>query len=139
MFLGLTTTAFANATVILHILPTTSGLYGLLRPGGALAMLGFPIQPHKSNEQNVSLSLVRMYAVRQVAMGLTCLALWWAGEHRWMGILMLICTPVAGIDGLAGRWLNDGKDWGHWGFMPVLMVLAAGLLWAPLGDAYLVR
>lgn len=134
MFLGLTATAFANATAILNILPTTSGIYGVLRPGGALALLGFPI-PHEPKEQKLSLSLLRMYAVRQATMGLTSLALWWAGEHRLMGVLMLVNAPIAIVDGFVSRWQTGGGEWGHWGFMPLGMVLTAGLLGAPLGNS----
>jgi len=134
MFLGLTTAAFANSAAVLNILPAFSGIYGVLRPGGALAMLGFPI-PQEPKEQKLSLSLLRMYAVRQATIGITNLALWWAGEHRLMGVLMLANTPVAIIDGFVTLWQTGGGEWGHWGFMPLGMVLTAGLLGAPLEDA----
>lgn len=132
MFLGLTTTAFANATAALNILPTLSGIYGVLRPAGALSLLGFPV-PQEPKEQKLSLSLLRMYAVRQATLGLTGLALWWAGEHRLMGVLMLVNAPVAIVDGFVSRWQTGGGEWGHWGFMPLGIVLTAGLLGAEQG------
>lgn len=132
MPLGLTTTAFANATAVLNILPTFSGLYGVLRPASALSLLGFPI-PTEPREQRLSYSLLRMYGVRQATMGLASLALWWNGEHRLMGVFMLVNTPVAVVDGFVSRWQTGGGEWGHWGFIPVGLVLAAGLLGAGQG------
>ena len=133
MPLGLTTTAFANTTAVLNILPISTGIYGVLRPGGALALLGFPIPPDP-RDQKLASSLARIYAVRQATMGLTSLALWWAGQHRLMGVMMLVNTPVAVVDGFVSRWQTGGGEWGHWGFIPLGMVLAAGLLGAGRGD-----
>ncbi|KAI7775515.1 hypothetical protein LA080_006758 [Diaporthe eres] len=133
MILGLTTTAFANSTAVLNVLPISSGVYGVLRPAGALSMLGFPTPPD-AKDRKLAYSLARIYAVRQAAMGLTSLALWWAGEHRLMGIIMLVNTPIAIVDGLVSRWQTGGGEWGHWGFMPLAMVLTAGLVGAPRGD-----
>lgn len=130
MPLGLTTTAFANATAVLNILPVFSGLNAILRPASALSVLGFPTPPPEPKGQKLSDSLVRMYGVRQATMGLASLALWWAGEHRLMGVFMLVNSPVAIVDGLVSRWLTGGGEWGHWGFIPVGLMLTAGLLGA---------
>lgn len=130
MPLGLTTTAFANATAVLNILPIFSGITAVLRPASALSLLGFPTPP-EPKEAKLSYSVLQMYGVRQATMGLASLALWWAGEHRLMGVLMLVNTPVAIVDGLVSRWLTGGGEWGHWGFIPVGMALTVGLLGAP--------
>ncbi|KAI3391089.1 hypothetical protein diail_7967 [Diaporthe ilicicola] len=117
MFLGLTTTAFANGTAVPNILPTLSGIYG----------------PPGPEAQKLSRSLVRMYGVRQATMGLVGVTLWWSGEHRLMGVLMLVNTPIAIVDGLVSRWQVGAGEWGHWGFIPVGLALTIGLLRAPLG------
>ncbi|KAJ0120628.1 hypothetical protein J7T55_015358 [Diaporthe amygdali] len=132
MFLGLTTTAFANATAVLNLLPTLSGVVGVLRPASALAVLGFPT-PSTPEAQRLSHSLVQMYGVRQATMGLASLALWAAGEHRLMGVLMLVNSPIAIVDGMVSRWLVGAGEWGHWGFIPIGMMLTAGLLGAERG------
>lgn len=132
MSLGLTTTAFANATAFLNILPISAGLYATLRPAGGLSLLGFPMPPEPKG-QKLTCSLVRIYGVRQASMGLASLALWWAGEHRLMGVFMLVNTPIAIVDGFVSRWQTGGGEWGHWGFIPVGMVLTAGLLRAERG------
>ncbi|KAL1858861.1 hypothetical protein Daus18300_009859 [Diaporthe australafricana] len=134
MLLGLTTTAFANGTAVLNILPTLSGLYGVARPASALGVLGFPIPAGPPEAQKLSLSMTRMYGVRQATMGLASLALWWSGEHRLMGVLMLVNTPVAIVDGFVSRWQVGGGEWGHWGFIPLGLVLTIGLLRAPPGS-----
>lgn len=132
MPLGLTTTAFANATAVLNILPILSGINAVLRPASALSLLGFPTPPEPKG-QKLSDSLLRMYGVRQATMGLASLALWWAGEHRLMGVFMLVNSPVAIVDGLVSRWQIGGGEWGHWGFIPLGLVLTAGLLGAERG------
>lgn len=133
MVLDLTTTAFANATAVLNILPIASGIHGVWHPADSLKLLGFP-EPSNPKDRKLAHALTRTYAVRQACMGLTSLALWWAGDHRLMGALMLVNTPIAIVDGLVSRWLTGGGEWGHWGFMPLAMVLTAGLLGAPRGD-----
>lgn len=133
MSLGLTTTAFANATAVLNILPVSAGLYGMLYPAAGFSMLGFPMPPEPKG-QKLSFALLRMYGVRQATMGLAHLALWWSGEHRLMGVLMLVNAPVAVVDGFVSRWLTGGGEWGHWGFIPFGMLLTAGLLGAERGS-----
>lgn len=129
MILGLTTTAFANAAAVLNILPVAAGINAVLRPASGLALLGFPPPPEPRAEK-LSFSLTRMYGVRQAVLGLSGLALWWAGEHRLMGVLMLVNAPVAIVDGFVSRWQTGGGEWGHWGFIPLGLVLTAGLLGA---------
>lgn len=133
MSLGLTTTAFANATAVLNVLPVSAGIYAVLRPAAGLSLLGFPMPPEPSG-QTLTCSLLRMYGVRQAGIGLTSLALWWAGEHRLMGVLMLVNTPIAIVDGFVSRWQTGGGEWGHWGFMPLGLLLTAGLLGAERGS-----
>lgn len=131
MILGLTTTAFANAAAVLNILPVVAGLNSVLRPASGLALLGFPLPPPEQRSGRLlSLSLTRMTGVRQTVLGLSVLALWWAGEHRLMGVIMLVNSPVAIVDGFVSRWQTGGGEWGHWGFIPLGLVLTAGLLGA---------
>lgn len=89
--------------------------------------------PPEPKGQKLTCSLVRIYGVRQASMGLASLALWWAGEHRLMGVFMLVNTPIAIVDGFVSRWQTGGGEWGHWGFIPVGLVLTVGLLRAERG------
>lgn len=115
MALGLSTTAFANATAVINIIPILAGLNAILRPTSALSMLGFVAPPEQAQTQKLCRSLLQMYGVRQVAMGLTGLTLWSFAEHRLMGAILFANMPIAIVDGWVVRRQTGGGEWGTLG------------------------
>jgi hypothetical protein len=118
---------FAKATLAINFLPIVVGINAVLRPASALRLLNYPV-PIDKTARRTTYTVLQMYGARNIAMGLSTLAVWCSGDRRTLGWVMLAGIPLATIDGFVTRQLTGIGEWGHWSFIPVSLGLAGGLL-----------
>jgi hypothetical protein len=118
---------FAGAAFAAGLVPAALGVNAILRPASALSLLSFP-EPRDPEGRRLALSLMRIYGARNMAVGLSTLAAWAGGDRRALALTMLAQLPMAVVDGFVSRAQIGAREWDHWGFTVVGVVLAAGLL-----------
>lgn len=108
------------------------GLNAFLSPSSALSFFSLPYPSSSSasaSAERLTLdALLRVYAIRDVFMGVAIVA---AGRYRAskaLGWIMVAAGAVAGVDGWACWMAGTGAEWNHWGYGPLLAVLGAWLL-----------
>lgn len=72
--------------------------------------------------------LVPLYGFREVSLGLSMIAVWRYGNIRTLGWTAMAVVVTALGDGWIARKQRKGKEWGHWGLIPIALGLGAGLL-----------
>jgi multidrug efflux pump subunit AcrB len=118
---------YARATFVVGLLPIALGINAVARPASALALLQFPA-PTDPAARKVTESVLQMYGARNITLGLSTLAVWYAGSHRTLGLVMLAGIPLALIDGFVSLNQIGSGQWGHWSACIVGGVLGLGLL-----------
>ncbi|KAH8653936.1 putative integral membrane protein [Tricladium varicosporioides] len=109
------------------------GINALIRPLHALTFFEYsePLIPASGPALTLIESLMVVYGVRDLCMGLAMYPAAWYGERKSLGWMVLIASGMAFADG-AVCW-NMGKGAGaHWGYAPTLTVV--GLLLLGAGD-----
>lgn len=113
--------SFAFGTVC-----TGFGIYAILRPAHALGL--FALKPPKNPaDQRVVDSLMVVYGVRDIFMGVAMWAATLNGHTTTVGWLLLATAGVAAADGFVCKSHGKG-EWGHWSFIPVGVTTGAMLL-----------
>lgn len=118
---------FASATLFAGLLPTLLGINAILRPASALSLFDFPT-PSQPEGQRLARSLMQIYGSRNVAVGLTTLAIWSSGDRHLLGLVMFALTQIAIVDGFVSRAQIGRGQWNHWVFAILGAGLGAGVL-----------
>ncbi|RMJ28735.1 integral membrane protein [Aspergillus sp. HF37] len=104
------------------------GVNALLRPEHALTFFEWKPPTALSDRQLVE-SLVHLYGIRDIFMGLVMYAASFCGTRQSFGWTVLAASAVAYGDGLVCRAWGMG-EWNHWGYAPMLTVVGAALVGA---------
>lgn len=117
-----------NTTAVFGIAPTIMGVYAIFRPRGGLGLLKFPA-PKDPEAQRLVDNLIRIFDVRDNAIGLSTLVAWYLADRRVLGWLMVSQVVVPCVDGWTARLqLEKGAEWMHLPFAVVGLGLGGGLL-----------
>ena len=77
---------------------------------------------------------MRLFGARDIAVGLTTLAIWYYGDgrgganHKVLGLAMLAGSLIVAVDGWVSRLVIGKGEWNHWGFVPLNIAIGVGLL-----------
>lgn len=132
-----TSTFLPNTAAALGLLSSAVGTNALLSPRSGTEIFGLkPVADEQGNK--LTDGLARVYGIRNVAMGITTIAVWWFGRgtagpvrmawRQMLGLMMVagVATPIA--DGWVVKELTDKGEWNHWIFGPISLVLGGSLL-----------
>lgn len=98
----------------------------ILRPDHALTFFEWEAPAAASDKRLVN-SLMIIYGVRDIFMGLAMSVTAYFGNRKAMGWILIAGSGVAFADGVV-CW-NQGKgEWNHWGYAPMLTVVGSLLL-----------
>jgi len=102
------------------------GVNAILRPDNALTFFEWEV-PTAASDKNLVNSLMTVYGVRDIFMGLAIYATVYFGNRKALGWILIAGSGVAFADGVV-CW-NQGKgEWNHWGYAPMLTVVGSLLL-----------
>ena len=104
------------------------GINALFRPAFASQAFDVP-EPTLPKDRDVVESLGIVYGIRDVFMGLGICSAVYYRETRTLGVMIVLASGVALVDGLASR-VNGGAAGKHWGLVPVLVGVGATVLGA---------
>lgn len=93
------------------------GIYAFISPLAAARMHGIELEHSASgspSSNRAAVHLVTVFGGRNLASGLTMLALYWQQMPKALGT-MLLCTVAAGVVDtvVTSRWGTKQKAWGH--------------------------
>ena len=102
--------------LVLGLLPLLAAIGFLLFPTTSTTHWGFPPPTTPTHR-----SYLTLLATRDLYISLTAALLWWAGEVRALGWVLVVVGVVPAVDGVVA-WQN-GATWlqivQHWGLIPV--------------------
>ncbi|KAM5444020.1 hypothetical protein MferCBS31731_000537 [Microsporum ferrugineum] len=100
------------------------GINAIVRPEHGVSF--FELAPPTAGPEKILFnSLMAIYGVRDVFMGLAIFAAAFTGERKALGWILLGVGVVAFADGVVCA-VNGAGEWNHWGYAPVVM--AVGLM-----------
>lgn len=117
---------FASAALGSGAILFVPGLNGLFRPASHLSGLEFPL-PAEPQARRLSLALMRIWGIRNVAVGSLIALLWKSGDEKLLAMGLGAGMTLAITDGFVSRSLIGGGATQHWSVPPVLAVIMAGL------------
>lgn len=117
----------ANLGLGLALLPGALGVGMLLQPQRAVEQFG--LAPATAAEGATFRGFLTMHAVRDVVTSLLLAGLRYRDDRRLLGLGLLTCCLMAGVDGLVSRQLTGGGEWQHWGILPFLVAVGGSLAW----------
>ncbi|KAF3483140.1 uncharacterized protein GIQ15_02464 [Arthroderma uncinatum] len=102
------------------------GINAILRPDHGVSF--FELSPPTSGpERTLFNSLMAVYGVRDVFMGLAIYATACLGERKALGWILLGVSGVAFADGVVCA-VNGAGEWNHWTYAPVVMAVGVAAL-----------
>ncbi|KAK2882665.1 hypothetical protein FQN49_000139 [Arthroderma sp. PD_2] len=99
------------------------GINAILRPEHALSFFELA-PPTLASEQTLFKSLMAVYGVRDIFMGLAIYVAAFTGERKTLGWILLAMSGVAFADGAVCA-VNGAGKWNHWGYAPVVAAVGA--------------
>ncbi|KAK3382056.1 hypothetical protein B0T24DRAFT_644954 [Lasiosphaeria ovina] len=113
--------AHAFATIF-----TGFGVNAIFRPAHALTFFEFS-PPADAVDARMVNSLMAVYGMRDIFMGLAIYAAALVGTNKSLGWTLVASSGVAFADGLVCYAYGDGQ-WNHWGYAPVITIVGILLL-----------
>ena len=83
--------------------------------------------PNNPSETRLTEAVMQLYGIRNIVLGLSIFAVWWSGDSRTLGLVVLADSLVAFGDGFVQRAVCGRGEWQHWSFLPVGWGLAGVL------------
>lgn len=117
-----------SAAGLLGGLPMFMSLTAVARPDQGLAMLDFT-QPKDPEARKLSNSLVRLLALRELVMSLMTLAVWFRGDRKTLGWMIILATILPVTDGLVSLQQIGTGFLKHFMSAPIMAGLGTALLW----------
>ncbi|KZV84509.1 putative integral membrane protein [Exidia glandulosa HHB12029] len=102
------------------------GINAILRPAHALTFFEFAPPASAADRQMVD-SLMVVYGVRDIFMGLAIHATSYYGSRKALGWIVVAGSGVAFVDGLVCK-LNGQGEMNHWGYAPMLTAVGSLLV-----------
>ncbi|KAH8664657.1 hypothetical protein BX600DRAFT_302368 [Xylariales sp. PMI_506] len=104
------------------------GINALIRPAHALSFFELQVSASASPaDRNLVDSLLAVYGVRDIFMGLAIYAASVLGTNESLGWTLLAASGIAFADGVV-CWSNGKGQWNHWGYAPMIMAVGTVLL-----------
>jgi hypothetical protein len=103
------------------------GINGILRPRNALEFFEFE-PPASASDKKLVDSLMMIYGVRDIFMGLAFYSAAYFGDRKTLGWILIAGSGVAFVDGAVCRAQIGTGEWNHWSYAPVLTVVGSMLL-----------
>ena len=116
-----------NLAGIFAAIPIWIGINGLLKPSETIASVDYPV-PTTPEAQKLADALTRLFAGRNISLGLVGVAIWYRGDRKLLGWGMLFVSFVPLVDALVSLDLIGRGLWYHLPFMAMALGLGAGLL-----------
>ncbi|KAL2867507.1 DUF4267 domain-containing protein [Aspergillus lucknowensis] len=113
----------ANAFAVISI---GFGVNAILRPAHALTFFEWE-PPTSLAERQLVDSLVHLYGVRDLFMGLAVYIASAYGTKQSLGLTLTAASAVAFADGLI-CWTWGKGEWGHWSYAPIFAAVGAAIL-----------
>jgi hypothetical protein len=104
-------------------IPIGFGINAILRPDHALTFFEFEPPALPADKALVN-SLMVVYGIRDIFMGVAVFAAAYHRAHKTMGWILIAIGGVAFGDGLVCYQAGKG-EWNHWGYAPVLAVVGS--------------
>ncbi|KAK0392598.1 hypothetical protein NLU13_2093 [Sarocladium strictum] len=102
------------------------GVNGMLNPNGHLRALHFPLHT-ETTAQKLNHALMRIWGIRNISVAYLFFLLWSTGDEVLMARGLLAGLAIAVTDGFVSRALTGGNELMHWGTLPVVGGIAAGV------------
>ncbi len=120
----------ANAAATIGVIPTLLGVVGLVQPQIPLDQIGYP---RSKSDQHLLIGLTRLTAARNLAIGVSTLAVWYAtrtgqASYRTLGSVFATFSFFLAVDGWIVKDVVGQGEWGHWGFVPIAAGVGLGLM-----------
>lgn len=115
-----------NTAAVFGCAPIAIGINALLRPRSSLKSFGFTTPVTPTDQETVD-GLIQMYASRDIAVGLSTLAMCYYGSPKALACTMLAGCVMTGTDGWVVRRLVGKGQWVHWGLSVPGIILGACL------------
>jgi hypothetical protein len=115
-----------NTAVLIAAIPGLIGIAGIFNPRLPLNAVQFPL-PTSPDGLKMADSLMRFFAIRDMFLGASTVAVWYRGDRQLLGIMLLLGAGLAFGDGLVQKNHCGNGEWNHWSFVPVMAGLGAGL------------
>jgi hypothetical protein len=122
-------TFFYRGAFALSLVPGMFGLSAMIRPEATLKMIEFPIPPEPQSRK-LALSLSRLHGARNIVISYLFVNNALSGDRRLMGMGMIGTLFMLLVDGFVSKSLIGGKEWFHWGYIPVYVAFIGGLLYS---------
>lgn len=103
------------------------GLNGIFRPRSAFEVFEFDF-PATPADQKLVNSLMVLYGVRDLFMGVAIYSAVYFGTRKTLGLILVAGSGVAFVDGAVCRAQIGRGEWNHWGYAPALTLVGALLL-----------
>ena len=110
----------------MSLFPLLASLAFVFLPKLSAAMCGFPVPTSATHH-----SYVALLSAREAYIGLVALTLWWKGEVRALGWVLLLLSVVPAMDGWVA--LQHGatptlQAMGHWGSIAAAVAIGYTLI-----------
>ncbi|EAW15039.1 DUF4267 domain-containing protein [Aspergillus clavatus NRRL 1] len=102
------------------------GVNAIFRPTHALTFFELT-PPTTASDRRIVDSLMAIYGVRDIFMGLAIYAAAFFGTRKSLGWILIAASAVAFADG-AVCWSLGAGEWNHWGYAPAITIVGALLL-----------
>ncbi|KAG7095545.1 hypothetical protein E1B28_006283 [Marasmius oreades] len=119
-FLTIASTVFATIWV-------GFGVNAILNPDHALSFFEFR-PPLGAADKKLVDSLMAVYGIRDIFMGLATYAATFVGDRKTLGWILVFGSAVAYADGVVCLMAENGGEWSHWGYGPMLTIVGVLLL-----------
>ncbi|KAH8894550.1 hypothetical protein GQ53DRAFT_820923 [Thozetella sp. PMI_491] len=117
---------FYKLARFLPAIPFLLGVNGLFRPESGLAVFEFPA-PATPEAKKLTYNLIRIYASRNVVIGLLTFAVSLRGDRKLMGWMIPICTISGIVDGFVSLDQIGTGAFNHWPLVPIALLVWAGM------------
>ncbi|CEJ89326.1 hypothetical protein VHEMI05175 [[Torrubiella] hemipterigena] len=118
-----------NGALVAGLVPGFIGINGLIRPDFVLNKVSFPI-PTEPEAKKLIHTLTRLFAIRNISVSFLIATVWTTGNPRLLGTAMGGALFVCVSDGFVSRSWVKGRETQHWGVVPIIIGLMAGLFGA---------
>lgn len=96
-----------------------------LRPRESFSTFGFSASPTTLADQQLMDSIIVLYGVKDLFMGVTTYsALMW-GSRKTLGAILMMAGFCAWIDGYVVKAQAGTGEWNHWGYGSAITVVGA--------------
>ncbi|KAF4998292.1 hypothetical protein FGRMN_3341 [Fusarium graminum] len=121
-------TFFYRGAFTLSLIPGVLGLSTIFRPESALRMIEYPV-PSEPQSKRLALALSQLTGIRNIVISGLLINNALSGDKRVMAFGLIGTVFLLLGDGFVSKSFLGGKEWFHWGYVPVYVGFIGGLLY----------